>query len=41
VRELRDVEQAAKERGFRLDRVTPRPANNQVVLFRRDGEVSS
>jgi hypothetical protein len=36
VRELRDVERAAKERGFRLERVVPRPANNQVVIFRRD-----
>ena len=35
VRELRDVERAAKERGFRLDRVVPRPANNHVVVFRR------
>jgi hypothetical protein len=37
VRELRDVERAAKERGFRLDRVVARPANNQVVVFRRQG----
>jgi cyclopropane fatty-acyl-phospholipid synthase-like methyltransferase len=35
VRELRDVERAALERGFRLERVAPRPANNQVVIFRR------
>jgi hypothetical protein len=35
VRELRDVERAARERGFRLDRVVARPANNQVVVFRR------
>jgi len=38
VRELRDVERAAKERGFRLDRVVARPANNQVVVFRKNGE---
>jgi cyclopropane fatty-acyl-phospholipid synthase-like methyltransferase len=35
VRELRDVERAAEQRGFRLDRVVARPANNQVVVFRR------
>jgi hypothetical protein len=35
VRELRDVERAAKERGFELSRVVARPANNQVVVFRR------
>ena len=35
VRELRDVERAGAERGFRLERVVPRPANNQVVIFRR------
>jgi hypothetical protein len=35
VRELRDVERAAVERGFRLDRVVARPANNQIVVFRR------
>jgi hypothetical protein len=35
VRELRDVERAAAERGFRLDRNVARPANNQVVVFRR------
>jgi SAM-dependent methyltransferase len=34
VRELREVERAAEERGFRLDRVVARPANNQVVVFR-------
>ena len=34
VRELRDVERAAEERGFRLERVVARPANNQVVVFR-------
>lgn len=38
VRELRDVERAAKERGFRLERVVARPANNQVVIFRRDAK---
>ena len=35
LRELRDVDRAAEERGFRLDRVIARPANNQVVVFRR------
>jgi hypothetical protein len=35
VRELRDVERAAQERGFRLEQVVPRPSNNQVVVFRR------
>ena len=35
VRELRDVEHAASERGLELDRVVPRPANNQVVVFRK------
>jgi Protein of unknown function (DUF938) len=35
VRELRDVERAAEERGFRLDRLVSRPANNQVVVFRK------
>jgi hypothetical protein len=35
VRELRDVERCALERGFRLERVVARPANNQVVVFRR------
>jgi hypothetical protein len=35
VRELREVERAAETRGFRLDRVVARPANNQVVVFRR------
>ena len=35
VRELRDVERAAQARGFRLDRVVARPANNQMVVFRR------
>jgi cyclopropane fatty-acyl-phospholipid synthase-like methyltransferase len=38
VRELRDVERAADERGFRLDRVVARPANNQVVVLRRRGQ---
>jgi hypothetical protein len=38
VRELRDVERAAKERGFRLDRVVARPANNQLVVFRREAQ---
>jgi hypothetical protein len=38
VRELRDVERGAVERGFRLDRVIARPANNQMVVFRRRGE---
>lgn len=38
VRELRDVERAAVEREFRLERVVARPANNQVVVFRRSGE---
>jgi hypothetical protein len=37
VRELRDVEKAAGTRGFRLERVVARPANNQVVLLRRTG----
>jgi hypothetical protein len=37
VRELRDVERAAQVRGFRLDRVVARPANNQVVVFRQGG----
>jgi hypothetical protein len=36
VRELRDVERCALERGFRLERVVARPANNQVVVFRRN-----
>jgi len=35
VRELRDVERVAEEHGFRLDRAIARPANNQVVVFRR------
>jgi cyclopropane fatty-acyl-phospholipid synthase-like methyltransferase len=35
VRELRDVERAASDRGLRLDRCVPRPANNHVVVFRR------
>jgi SAM-dependent methyltransferase len=35
VRELYDVERAATPRGFRLERVVARPANNQVVVFRR------
>ena len=35
VRELRDVERAAEDCGFRLDRVVARPANNQVVVLRR------
>jgi len=35
VRELRDVERAAQHAGFRLDRVVRRPANNQIVVFRR------
>jgi SAM-dependent methyltransferase len=35
VRELRDVERAAADAGLRLDRRVPRPANNQVVAFRR------
>ncbi|MET0592875.1 MAG: DUF938 domain-containing protein, partial [Polyangiaceae bacterium] len=39
VRELRDVERAANERGFQLERVTLRPANNQIVVFRRENEV--
>lgn len=40
VRELRDVERAAATRGFRLDRVVARPANNQVVVFRRDARAT-
>ncbi|HMI89688.1 MAG TPA: DUF938 domain-containing protein [Polyangiaceae bacterium] len=40
VRELRDVESAAKECGFRLERVEARPANNQVVLLRRTGNAT-
>jgi hypothetical protein len=35
VRELRDVERAAQERGLRLEHVVPRPANNHVIVFRR------
>ena len=35
IRELRDVERAAGERGFTLERIVPRPANNHVVVFRR------
>jgi Protein of unknown function (DUF938) len=35
LRELRDVQQAAEARRFRLDRVVARPANNQVIVFRR------
>jgi SAM-dependent methyltransferase len=35
VRELRDVESAATRAGFVLERVMPRPANNQIVVFRR------
>ncbi len=38
VRELREVERAAIARGFRLDRVIARPANNQVVVFRRNAD---
>jgi len=38
VRELREVERAAAARGFRLDRVVARPANNQVIVFRRSEE---
>jgi SAM-dependent methyltransferase len=34
VRELRDIEQRARELGFELDAVIPRPANNHVVVFR-------
>jgi hypothetical protein len=40
VRELRDVERAARAAGFELERVVPRPANNQVVVFRRSGSVA-
>jgi hypothetical protein len=36
VRELRDVERAANAAGLRLERIVPRPANNHVVVFRRD-----
>jgi hypothetical protein len=39
VRELRDVERAAEARGWTMERVVPRPANNQVVVFRRGGAV--
>jgi hypothetical protein len=35
VRELRDVERAALTHGLRLERVVARPANNQMVVFRR------
>ena len=35
IRELRDVERAAKHSGFLLERIVSRPANNQVVVFRR------
>jgi hypothetical protein len=35
VRELREVERAATDVGLRLDRCVARPANNQVVVFRR------
>lgn len=40
VREVREVERAAQARGFRLDRVVPRPANNQLVVFRRLGKAA-
>lgn len=35
VRELRDVEAAARDAGLALERVIPMPANNHVVVFRR------
>jgi SAM-dependent methyltransferase len=35
IRELRDVERAAKDVGLVLERVVPMPANNRVVLFRK------
>ncbi|HEY3234954.1 MAG TPA: DUF938 domain-containing protein [Polyangiaceae bacterium] len=35
LREVRDVQRAALSAGLALDRVVPRPANNQVVVFRR------
>jgi hypothetical protein len=40
VRELGDVERAATERGFRLERVVARPANNQVIVFRRGDQAT-
>jgi hypothetical protein len=40
VRELRDVQRAAEGAGLGLDRVVPRPANNQVVVFRAGGRFS-
>jgi uncharacterized protein DUF938 len=35
VRELRDVERAAEQRGFSLEKIVARPANNHVIVFRR------
>ncbi len=35
VRDLRDVESAANQRGFLLEKVVARPANNHVIVFRR------
>ena len=40
VRELREVQRAAEERRFRLERVVARPANNQVVVFRYEGRAA-
>lgn len=35
VRELRDVEKAAREKGFALQEIVQMPANNHVVVFRK------
>lgn len=41
IRELRDVQRAALERGLHLDQVIPRPANNHVVVLRRGAGTSA
>jgi SAM-dependent methyltransferase len=35
LREVRDVENAAVEAGFKLEALVPRPANNHMLIFRR------
>jgi hypothetical protein len=35
VRDVRDLEAAARERGYRLDQVIAMPANNHSLIFRR------
>jgi SAM-dependent methyltransferase len=37
VRELREVERAARAVGLALEQIVPRPANNHVVVFRVSG----